>query len=142
MAHPQAIALDKDAEALEAIEDIVAEMGIAVVVRACLASSLGDALNKLGSGDTSMRIIQVLIRQIAHSENPMLEAEIMALGSGVILADKTGCRRIATKWGMTPAAVSKRVIAFADAYRLPPSQYMRSLKDRQTYSETNRPRTK
>lgn len=142
MPNASLVATDKEAEALEAIDDIVAEYGIAGTLRAILSSKVSDALSRSGSGDAAQRVSMVIIRQIAHSENPMLEAEIMALGAGIILADKNGCRRIATKWGLTPAAVSKRVIEFADANSLPPSQYMRSLKDRKTYSETNRPRTK
>jgi hypothetical protein len=49
---------------------------------------------------------------------------------------------IGNRHGITKQAVSKRVVAFADENKLPPSVYMRSEKDRKTYAMTNQPRSK
>lgn len=127
-------------EAVATIEEMVRDLGEQAVVAAIYASTI--YLRVVGTTDATQRIGQVIIRQIAYAENPRLEAEIIALATGIILFDDFGCRATARKHGLTPAAISKRVIAFADAHNLPPSQYMRSLKDRDTYSKTNRPRTK
>jgi hypothetical protein len=137
-----ATAPDREAEAVESIEELIAEYGLPGLLRAVLKSALGDKLNQAGSAQDSLRIIQVILRQITYAPNPQLEAEIMALGCGLILFDHNGIRATARRWGLTPAAVSKRVIEFAEANHLPPSQYMRSIKDRETYAKTNRPRTK
>lgn len=126
------------AEASAALEELIAELGLRTVLSAVLASSLAPHLSR--TGEATLRVIQVILRQIAYAPNPQLEAEIMALGCGVILFDEQGCRHFARKHGLTPAAVSKRVIEFAEANALPPSQYMRSLQDRRTYALTNRPR--
>lgn len=130
---------DKESEAIEAIEELIAEFGIRATITACLQSSAGDDFGKMGS-NTTLRVIQVILRQIVFSKNAQLEAEIMALGTGVILEDEQSMRTVAAKWGISHQAVSKRVVAFADKWNLPPSQFMRSKKDRQTYSLTNRPR--
>ncbi len=126
-------------EAIQAIEELVAEFGIRGVVSACLKSSAGDAFSKTGSNAT-LRIAQVILREIAFSKDPRLEAEIMALGAGVILAEKDNITRIAEKHGLTKQAISKRVIKFCDENGLPPSIFMRSKKDRETYRQTNQPR--
>lgn len=133
---------DRDTEALAAIEEMISEYGLAGMVQVVLRSTLADSLNQTGSGDAALRVIQVLIREIVYDRNPMLRSEIIALGSGIILADKTGVRALARKHGLTPAAISKQVIKFNERFGLQPSQYMRSVKDRETYRLTNRPRTK
>lgn len=133
---------DRDTEALAAIEDLVSEYGLAGMVRVVLNSTLAESLNQTGSGDAALRVIQVLIREIVYDNNPQLRAEIIALGCGIILADRNGVRILAKKHGRTPAAISKQVIKFNERFGLEPSLYMRSLKDRATYSLTNRPRTK
>lgn len=138
MSHPHTQGGEND-EALEAIEELIAEMGIKAVVGACLKSTVGDHLSKSG-GNTTLHVIQVILREIAFSKDPQLEAEIMALGTGLILGEKDNITRIAAKHGLTKQAVSKRVIKFCDEYGLPPSIYMRTKKDRETYAKTNRPR--
>jgi hypothetical protein len=130
---------DKEREAVENIEEIIAEYGIRATVAACLVSSAGDHFQKMG-GNTTLRVIQVIIREIAFSENPQLEAEVIALGAGVILESKTTMRTIAAKHGITHQALSKRVLKFCDDNGLPPSAYMRKAEDRQTYALTNQPR--
>lgn len=131
---------DKDAEAVAAIEELVADIGLLAVVSAVLKSSIGDHLGQVG-GNATLRIAQVILRRIAFSKNPQLEAEIMALGSGIILAEGENMTKVAKKWGITRAAVSKRVLQFADEYGLPPSQYMRKTADRKTYALCNQPRS-
>lgn len=127
-------------EAMAAIEELVADFGIRGVVAACLRSSIGEELGKFGSNST-LRVAQVILREIAFSKDPRLEAEIMALGAGLILNQGDNVTRIAGKHGLTKQAVSKRVISFCDNNSLPPSVYMRSLKDRETYRLTNQPKS-
>lgn len=126
-------------EALEAVEEVIAEFGIKALVGACLRSSAGDEFSKLG-GNSTLRVAQVILREIAGAKDPRLEAGIMALGVGLIFAEKDNVSRIAEKHGLTKQALSKRVIKFCDDNGLPPSIYMRSKKDRETYAKTNQPR--
>jgi hypothetical protein len=84
-------------------------------------------------------VIQYVLREIVYSPDPGLEAEIMAIGSGV-LDDKGIMTRIAAKRGITRQAISKRVVAFCDEWQLPPSAAMKSLKARAIYAERNQPR--
>jgi hypothetical protein len=128
-----------DDEATQAIEELVAEFGVRAIVGACLKSSIADEFGKVGSNST-LRIAQVILREIASSSDPQLEAEIMALGAGLILNHGDNVTRIAKKHGLTKQAISKRVIKFCDDNDLPPSIFMRTKKDRETYAKTNRPR--
>lgn len=131
---------DDDQEAMQAVEELVAEFGIRGVVSACLKSSIGEDLGRFGN-DTALKVAQTIICEIAFSSDPQLDAEIMALGTGYILNQGDNVTRIAMKHGLTKQAVSKRVIRFCDDNRLPPSVYMRSLKDRETYRLTNQPKS-
>jgi hypothetical protein len=131
---------DKESEAVEAIEELILEFGLRGVVGACLKSSAGDSLEKLG-GNAALRIAHVVLREIIISADPQLEAEIMALGVGLVMQGET-MGTIGNRHGITKQAVSKRVVAFADENKLPPSVYMRSEKDRKTYAMTNQPRSK
>jgi hypothetical protein len=131
---------DKESEAVEAIEELIIEFGLRGVVGACLKSSAGDSLEKLG-GNAALRIAHVVLREIIISADPQLEAEIMALGVGLVMEGET-MGTIGNRHGITKQAVSKRVVAFADENKLPPSVYMRSEKDRKTYAMTNQPRSK
>lgn len=132
---------DKESEAVEAIEELIAEFGLRGVVSACLKSSAGDALEQLG-GNATLRIAQAIIREVVFAEDPRLEAVVMALGAGILLADGDNMTRLAAKHGMTKQALSKRVVRYVEENGLPPSVYMRSEKDRETYAETNQPRSK
>lgn len=131
---------DTEAEVSGALEELIGEFGVRSVLGAVLGSSLAKDLERCGSGEAALRVSQVILRQIAYSSNPQLEAEIMAIGCGVILNDDETMTKMGKRWGLTRAAISKRVVNFVEENGLPPSQFMRSEKDRETYSMTNRPR--
>lgn len=139
VAKPNGAELETPDHAVQAVEELVAEFGVKAVVAACMRSSAGDELTR-GGNTATLHVAQSIIREIVFAEDPRLEAEVMALGAGIILRDGDTMRRIAAKYGVTVAAISKRVVAFCDENQLPPSIYMRSAKDRKTYSLTNRPR--
>jgi hypothetical protein len=130
---------DESAEVTEAIEELISEFGVRATVAACLNSSAGSHFDKLG-GNATLAVVQALIREIVFDENPQLAAEIIALGAGVLLENNRPMTSVAEKLGVTKAAVSKRVIDYCDANGLPPSIYMRSVANRETYALTNRPR--
>ena len=121
------------------LNEMVAEVGVRAVVAAALRSEAGDGFAKLG-GNATLRISQFILRQIAFAQDPQLEAEIMAMGVGVILAEGDTVTRIARKHGLTKQAVSKRIVAFCEENGLPPSEFMRSEKDRRVYALSNQPR--
>ena len=91
--------------------------------------------------DTTLRLVQVVIREIVFSDDPQLEAEVMALGAGILLNDDMTQTKIAQKHGLGRAAISKRVTSFADELKLPPSIFMKSEAARKNYAMTNQPRT-
>lgn len=130
---------DELSSIIAAIDELVAEVGIRAVVRAALKSEAGEEFGKLG-GNVTLRVSQVIIRQIAFSQNPQLEAEVMALGAGIILEDGATMTRIAMKHGITKQALSKRVRIFCEKNGLPRSIFMKSEKASQTHALTNRPR--
>lgn len=132
---------ETEGEIVGAIEELVAEFGVRGVVTAALNSTLGPQLNKVGGGDAALRISQVILREIVFSKDPQLQAEVMAVGAGIILEDDVTITRLAAKHGITKQAFSKRVVSFCEEMGLPPSQYMRAEKDRATYALTNQPRT-
>lgn len=131
---------DTDEGAASAIEELIAEFGVRAVVSGCLRSSAGDSFEKMG-GNATRQIAQVILSEISFSKDPQLEAEVMAVGAGVILGDRVTITRLAEKHGITKQAFSKRVVRFCEENKLPPSIYMRSEKDRLTYALTNQPRS-
>lgn len=128
-----------ESEIVDAIEELIADFGIRAVVGACLKSTAGDKFGQLG-GNGTLRIAQVILREIVFSRNPQLEAEIMALGAGILIGDDQSVTAVARKHGITKSAVSKRVVAFCDDNGLPPSAFMKSKRARETYALTNKPR--
>lgn len=140
ISQPEKTGEETSEEASAAIEELICELGVRAVLGAVLGSSLAGHLERCGSGEAALRVSQVILRQIAFSNNPQLEAEIMAMGCGVILSDDATMTQMGQRWGLTRAAISKRVVNFVEENKLPPSQFMRSEKDRETYSLTNRPR--
>lgn len=130
---------DGEGEASAAIEELIAELGARAVVAACLRSSAGQHFEKLG-GNATLRIAHVILREIVYSKDPQLEAEIMALGAGIIMGDADTMTAVAAKHGISKQALSKRVVVYVEENKLPPSAFMRSEKDRKTYALTNQPR--
>lgn len=137
---PEKTGAETGEQASEALEELIGEFGVRAVVGAILGSSCAKALERCGSGEAALRVSQVILRQIAYSSNPQLEAEIMAIGCGVILDDDVTMTKMGQRWGLTRAAISKRVVNYVEQMGLPPSIYMRKEKDRETYALTNRPR--
>lgn len=137
---PEKTGSETGEEASAAIEELIGELGVRAVLGAVLGSSLAGHLERCGSGEAALRVSQVILRQIAFSTNPQLEAEIMAMGCGVILSDDATMTKMGQRWGLTRAAISKRVVNFVEENGLPPSIYMRKEADRATYSLCNRPR--
>ncbi len=127
-------------EAVDAIEELIAEFGVKAVVVAFLRSRAGEQVDKTG-GNATLRAIQVILREIAYAQDPRLKAKIMAMGAGIVLRDKDTMTRLAQEHGLSRAAISKQVVKFCEEHRLPPSSYMRTEKDRKTYALTNQPRT-
>ena len=130
---------DDLSELVAAIEELISERGPRATVAAALRSSAGEHFQKTG-GNQTLRVSQVIIRQIAFSDDPQLEAEIIALATGIILGDDMNVTRIGRKHGLTKQAISKRVVRFCEDNGLPPSIFMRPERDRQTYALSNQPR--
>lgn len=107
------------------------------MIIACLASSVGHAFEKLG-GQATLRVIQVLIRQIVFAPNPQLEAECIAYSTGVI--PDTNGTRIAEKYGLQRATISFRARQFKAKWNLPPGPHMKTDKACEVYSLSNQPR--
>lgn len=125
------------ADAVAALESLKAELGLRILLTAIQATELGTLLS--ADPQTAKRVSQFILREIVHAPNPQLEAEVMAIASGVL--DSKGIQtRIAAKHGVSRAAVSKRVVAFADEWNLPPSGAMKSTASRLTFSMRNQPK--
>lgn len=129
---------EAEEEVVAAIEEIVAEFGLRTVIAAALKTEVGDKLQATNP-QVTQRVIQFLLREIVFNSNPQLQAEIMAVGAG-ILDDNGIITRIAKRHGITRQAVSKRVVAFCDEWKLQPSVTMKSAAARKKYAMTNQPR--
>ena len=81
-----------------------------------------------------------LFRIIDESKNPRLEAECISLAFGYGAAKGISQTAIAARYGLTRAAVSKRVREIKDAFELPVSEFMKSDRARAVYALTNRAR--
>lgn len=130
---------DKEGALDDEIEDMIASYGVQAFIAGILRSKIGEQLKRMG-GNATLRVIQVLLRQIVFNKDPQLEAEVIALGSGVLLHDEQGMRVIGAKHGITWQAVSKRVVTFVKKWRLPPSEWMKSEANRAIYQQSNKPR--
>jgi len=125
-------------EAVAAIEELRADFGLRVLLLALTRSGIGETIKP--DPREIQRAMLVILRTIIEARDPQLEAEIMAIGAGVI--DNEGSvRALAARRGLTPAAISKRVIAFCDEWGLPPSSCMKSIAARESYAERNQTRT-
>ena len=77
---------------------------------------------------------EVVNGEIKSSKNPGLTIECVALASGLsYLGDSQ--QEIATRHGVTRAAVSKRCVEFCNAIGLEPSRAMRSVEAREAYRD-------
>lgn len=130
----------KEEEVAESIEELVADYGLACFVRGLEKSSAADAASKVGQSST-LRCLSWILRDIVHAENPRLTAEVMAMGAGVLVNDDKTMTRMAEKWGVTRAAISKRVVTFCEEWNLPVSQFMKSERAREEYALTNKPKS-
>jgi hypothetical protein len=128
---------DDVADAVAAVEELKAEFGLKILLLALTRSDLGASVST--DPQTTMRVVQFVLREIVYSTDPQLEAEIMAIGSGV-LDEKGIMSKIAGKRGVTRQAVSKRVVAFCEQWGLPPSTAMKSAQARATYAQRNQPK--
>ena len=125
------------AEAESALTELHDEFGAGVVFTAFLRSPAGA--NFAASVFSARRVAQKILQDIVFSENPKLEAEIMAIAAGV-LEEKGIVSRIAAKRGLTRQAVSKRAVAYRDAWGLPPPGCAKSDAARKLYALRNQPR--
>lgn len=81
-----------------------------------------------------------LFRIIDETRNPRLEAECISLAFGYGAAKGLTQTALAARYGVTRAAVSKRVREIKETFALPVSEFMKSDRARAVYSLTNRPR--
>lgn len=81
-----------------------------------------------------------LYRIIEDRHNPRLEAECISLAFGFGAARGLTQTQVARQYGLTRAAVSKRVREIKEAFNLPASEFMKSDRARDTYKLTNRSR--
>ena len=128
---------DPVADAVEAIEELKADFGIKVLIAALIRSEVGESIAV--NPQSTLRVVQYVLREIVYSPDPQLEAEIMAIGSGV-LDEKGIMTRTAAKHHITRQAVSKRVVAFCEEWGLPPTGSMKSEAARKVYAARNQPR--
>ena len=121
------------------IEELIAAVGVKGFVAAVIRSTAGGELDSRGSL-AALRVVQLMLPQIIRSKNARLEAEVMALGAGLILDNPETMERIGGKYGISKQAVSKRVVKFCDENGLPPSSCMKSKKARANYRLSNQPK--
>lgn len=129
----------RDDEVADTIRDLVGAFGVRRVVEAVNELAKTSAAAPEGNA-AALRLVQVMLREIAYSKTPQLTAEIMALGAGLLLENRQAITTIATKHGLSRQAVSKRAVRFCDENGLPPSVFMRSKENRAVYKMTNRPK--
>jgi hypothetical protein len=127
-----------DAEIDATLKELEDEYGEKAVHDAFMRSRSG-ALVKAGVQHT-LQALNFALSRIIDAVNPRLEADAIGIGTGYMLRMRISIRDLAKKYGLTPAAISKRAIEFCDETGLPPSGCMRSLDDRETYAMTNRTR--
>jgi L-cysteine desulfidase len=82
-----------------------------------------------------------LFRIIEERRSPRLEAECISLAFGFGAASGLTQTAVAKRYGVTRAAVSKRVREIKEAFNLPASEFMKSDRARSVYALTNRARS-
>lgn len=80
-------------------------------------------------------VVRQVLDHIIASPNARLEAECFRISSGLGMLDDITEASVARKHGLTRAAVSKRCVRLTKLVGMKPSQYMRSLKLRETYQK-------
>lgn len=83
---------------------------------------------------------EFLYRIIDERGNPRLEAECISLAFGYGASRGLTQTEVARQYGLTRAAVSKRVREIKKAFNLPASEFMKSDRARDIYALTNRSR--
>lgn len=81
---------------------------------------------------------EFLFRIIDENENPRLEAECISLAFGFGAARGLTQTAVAERYGVTRAAVSKRVREIKRDFNLPASEFMKSDRAAATYRLTNK----
>lgn len=81
-----------------------------------------------------------LFRIVDEGRNPRLEAECISLAFGFGAALGLSQTEVAKRYGLTRAAVSKRVREIQQQFNLPASEFMKSDRAREVYRLTNKPR--
>jgi len=95
-----------------------------------------------GSTRTVRSGLRKALCRIIDSKNPALESACIGLAIDFPFLKEESVTSIAQRFGVTKAAVSKRMIAFATEADLPPSSHMKSAASRDTYRKTNARRRK
>lgn len=129
-------AREADSEIDNTIAELIATFGLAAVV----ARIEESCLPKNNGGEVRLPVIRWVLARIIDADDARLEADIMGLGSGLLLRQGITVRAIGKKYGRTPAAISKRVIAFCDQFGLPPSYARKSQATRPIYALRNQAR--
>lgn len=83
---------------------------------------------------------EFLFRIVEERHHPRLEAECISLAFGFGAARGLTLTEVADRYGLTRAAVSKRVREIAEQFGLPASSYMKSDRARRVYRLTNKSR--
>ena len=78
------------------------------------------------------RLLRRLLGELMSQSDAKLSMECLSLVTGLTY-DGDSMTRIATKYGVTRAAVSKRCVELTQALNLNPSRAMRSLLARKSY---------
>jgi hypothetical protein len=127
-------------EIVETLNELESEFGPAPCVDGLKHSNLASHLPP-GSPHQIMQALALVMAKIIDADNSRMEADVIAMATGSFLRQGVTMRDLAKKYGVTVAALSKRVVQTAKDLELPPSHFMRSEKDRGTYALTNRSKT-
>lgn len=124
-----------DAEIEETLNELIGEYGEWPVHDAFMRTKAG-AMVKTNTQQI-LQAINFVLSRIIDSANPRLEADTIGVGTGYMLRLRLSIRDLAKKYGITPAAISKRAVEFCEETGLPKSGCMRPKKDCEEYALTN-----
>lgn len=128
--------LTNEDECVASIEELIGAFGLKCFMLSLAQTSAADAPKAMHQQMT-LRAIHSVIREIVYAKNSKLNAQVIAIGSGFPMSENFSMTSVAAEHGISRAAVSKRALKFCDENNLPPSIYMKSAKDRRTYTESN-----